>query len=232
MQLPEKKYYTFQDAAKKLNCTVEDIKHYVMNRVIVPSLFLDAGNYALNVFEETFDENNFYTGLGLSGFEDFEDITPKFENSRTRGFHYLILPKQQSAHDCTYEYASEKPRGHGEGDLCYTLQSIYDLDYLENFGVVMAIELERLLNPSILKNAVPDKLPKPQGDKPLGNRERDTLLSIIAALCKEAKLDYEKPAKTAGLIQSTAAGMGISIGETTIENHLKRIPNALATRTR
>ncbi len=69
-------------------------------------------------------------------------------------------------------------------------------------------------------------------DKPLGNRERDTLLSIIAALCKEAKLDYTKPAKTAGLIQSTAAGMGISIGETTIENHLKKISNALATRTR
>lgn len=68
--------------------------------------------------------------------------------------------------------------------------------------------------------------------KPLGTRERDTLLSVIAALCKEAKLDYTKPAKTAGLIQSTAAGMGISIGETTIENHLKKIPNALATRTR
>lgn len=67
-------------------------------------------------------------------------------------------------------------------------------------------------------------------DKPLGKRERDTLLSIIAALCKEAKLDYSKPAKTAGLIQSTAIGMGISIGETTIENHLKKIPNALATR--
>ena len=67
-------------------------------------------------------------------------------------------------------------------------------------------------------------------DKPLGNRERDTLLTIIAVLCKEAKLEYAKAAKTAGLIQSTAAGMGLSIGETTIEVHLKKIPNAIATR--
>ena len=67
-------------------------------------------------------------------------------------------------------------------------------------------------------------------DKPLTTRERDTLLTIIAALCKEAKLDYTKHSKTAGLIQSTAATMGLSIGETTIEGHLKKIPDALATR--
>lgn len=67
-------------------------------------------------------------------------------------------------------------------------------------------------------------------EKPLGNRERDTLLTIIAALCKDAKYDYTKHAKTAGLIQSTVTGMGAHIGETTIENHLKKIPDALGAR--
>lgn len=67
-------------------------------------------------------------------------------------------------------------------------------------------------------------------DKPLATRERDTLLTIIAALCKDAGHDYTKHAKTAGLIQSTAAKMGVSIGETTIEGHLKKIPDALGTR--
>ena len=65
---------------------------------------------------------------------------------------------------------------------------------------------------------------------PISTRERNTLLTIIAVLCKEAKIDYTKPAKAAGMIQSTAATMAVSIGETTIENHLKKIPNALATR--
>ena len=67
-------------------------------------------------------------------------------------------------------------------------------------------------------------------DKPVSTRERNTLLIIIAALCKDAGYDHTKHAKTAGLILSTAVKMGVSIGETTIEGHLKKIPDALATR--
>jgi len=65
---------------------------------------------------------------------------------------------------------------------------------------------------------------------PLDTRERNTLLIIIAALCKEATIDYNKPAKAAALIKSTADFMPVSIGETTIEGHLKKIPDALANR--
>ncbi len=67
-------------------------------------------------------------------------------------------------------------------------------------------------------------------EKPLTKRERDTLLTIIAILCEEAKCDYTKHAKAANVIQGKAASMGISIGETTIEGHLKKIPDALAPR--
>ena len=67
-------------------------------------------------------------------------------------------------------------------------------------------------------------------EKPLSTNERNTLLVIIAALCREAKIDYTKPAKAAGMILHTADGMGLKIGETTIERHLKKIPDALETR--
>lgn len=78
--------------------------------------------------------------------------------------------------------------------------------------------------------SAPKAQQKEGDDRPLASRERNTLLAIIAALCKEAKLDYTRHAKTAGLIQATAARMGVDIGETTIEGHLKKIPDALATR--
>lgn len=71
---------------------------------------------------------------------------------------------------------------------------------------------------------------KPVEEKPLATRERNTLLAIIAALCKEAKIDYTKPAKAAGQILHTTDSMGLQIGETTIERHLKKIPDALGTR--
>lgn len=77
-----------------------------------------------------------------------------------------------------------------------------------------------------------DKWSGSQPERPLNKRERDTLLSIIAVLCKAAGYDYSKAAKTAGMIQGMAAEMKIAIGETTIEGHLKKIPNALGTRTK
>lgn len=67
-------------------------------------------------------------------------------------------------------------------------------------------------------------------EKSLSTKELNTVLVIIAALCKDAGYDYTKASKTAGLIQSTAAKMGASIGETTIEGYLKKIPDALGTR--
>ncbi len=73
----------------------------------------------------------------------------------------------------------------------------------------------------------PDKV-----DRPLSSRERDSLLTTIAVLCKAAGFNAERHAKTANLIQDAAAKMGISIGETTIENQLKKIPDALGTRTK
>lgn len=78
--------------------------------------------------------------------------------------------------------------------------------------------------------AFQSKLNESVSGKPLLSRERDTLLVIIAALCKDAGYDYTKHAKTAGLIQSTATKMGLAIGESTIEGHLKKIPDALGTR--
>ncbi|QIL81464.1 hypothetical protein G7047_17255 [Diaphorobacter sp. HDW4A] len=69
-----------------------------------------------------------------------------------------------------------------------------------------------------------------QDEKPLQTKERNTLLCIIAALCKESKIPYSNASKAAGLIVSTAAQLGISLGETTVEGHLKKIPDALASR--
>lgn len=67
-------------------------------------------------------------------------------------------------------------------------------------------------------------------EKPVTTRELNTLLTIIALLCKEAKLDYTVSSKTADLIVSTAAGMGVAIGKTTIREYLKKIPDALGAR--
>ena len=70
----------------------------------------------------------------------------------------------------------------------------------------------------------------PKLESPLGTKERDSLLVIIGLLCNDLGYDTTKAAKTAAAIRSTAASMGISIGETTIEGHLKKVRDVMSGR--
>jgi hypothetical protein len=76
----------------------------------------------------------------------------------------------------------------------------------------------------------PDQFPReaiaaPQdklNDKPLGKRERDTLLRIIGVLAKQAKLDLTEPYKAGEVIAAMLDAAGINLGAQTIANHLIR----------
>jgi hypothetical protein len=69
--------------------------------------------------------------------------------------------------------------------------------------------------------------PEPAIERPLARRERSTLLVIIAALAKVARIDVSKASSAATSIESETALMGARVAARTIENHLKRIPEAL-----
>jgi hypothetical protein len=71
-----------------------------------------------------------------------------------------------------------------------------------------------------------DKAP----EKPIERRERTTLLVIIAALAKLAKIEVAKPSSAAAAIESQTTQLGARIAARTIENHLKRISEALESR--
>jgi len=66
----------------------------------------------------------------------------------------------------------------------------------------------------------------------LETRERNVLLTIIAVLCREQKLDYTKHAKSAGLISEMANRVGLKVSESAIENHLRRVPAAVESRSK
>lgn len=69
--------------------------------------------------------------------------------------------------------------------------------------------------------------PEPAMERPIGQRERDNLLVIIAALAKLAKMNVAKPSAAAAAIEGEAARTGIRVGLRTIEEKLKLIPDAL-----
>lgn len=225
IELPAKKYYTFPQLAERLQCSEQDLRHLVIEREITPSFHLECQNYADHQIESDEDLD----GRHLFPFPVFNwdsKADDPGEWTKLAGFHYLIFPSRTSANNCVFTYFSKTSYGHDVGEICYALDETLGIDFVLKHGVVMKDELARF-------EALHNKdVPQMQMEKPLATTERNTLLTIIAVLCKEAKLDHTKHAKTAGLIQSTATAMGVSIGETTIENHLKRIPNALAGKTR
>ena len=70
-------------------------------------------------------------------------------------------------------------------------------------------------------------------DRPLKERERATLLTIIAALAKTAEIDVSQPSKAGGQIEAlTTQAVGIRIPARTVENHPKAIPDALERRSK
>lgn len=63
-------------------------------------------------------------------------------------------------------------------------------------------------------------------------KERITLLIVIAALCKQLSLDISNPSIAAGFIENLTMRNGTHIAASTIEDYLKRIPEVLDKRSR
>ena len=146
---------------------------------------------------------------------------------------YLRKPLRISTFDCQFRLATfrrddPEPKNEyevtGEGMLWSWIPEVMTLNDVIESAAFLLEEVARFETHHTKQDQ--QKI----SEVPLQTKERNTLLTIIAVLCKDAGYDHTKHAKTAGLILSTAAKMGIEIGETTIEGHLKKIPDALATR--
>jgi len=84
---------------------------------------------------------------------------------------------------------------------------------------------------SVLRDLV-SRISKPARvtEKPVERRERNTLLVIVAALAQLARIDVSKASAASTAIESKTVQMGVRVAARTIENHLKRIPEALESR--
>jgi hypothetical protein len=134
----------------------------------------------------------------------------------------FVKNQQGLLFEIQYHYAPEKLTPFHDGYFSY-----------EHYHPAGALpeDSELVLRPKAIDNFLADfEKTSSNIEKPLLTRERNTLLTIIAALCKEANIDYLKPAKAAGDIKHQLDLMGLPVGETTIEEHLKKISDALASR--
>ena len=64
-------------------------------------------------------------------------------------------------------------------------------------------------------------------DDPLSTKERTTLLSIIGVLARELRFDLARPSKTASALVNAAQQAGVDLRQRTVEEVIKRVPDAL-----
>lgn len=200
---------TFSELMERWAWNENDVRDALINHGLVPSYYISGA-----VWQRPFDDAGERPRLGATSVYELLYLV-NFHLTGTLDGYFDLCARETDAiakHRDVFEV----------GGVSVEKGRISLADVLKN-GVVMRAELARFENAKPGLNGVND-------EKPLSKRERDTLLTIIALACKEGKLDYLKPSKTAGMLTGTAASLGISIGESTIEEHLKKIPDALVSR--
>lgn len=228
IKLPSRSYLTLQELAVRWECTENDLRDLIISGNLKPCYFINHVAQKVRFRREVDDGEAYWLPITTETYEDDEG-RQRAKLYDTSGAYYLLHPEVTSALNCKF-YLFSKDRDHVQGEdeqnICFMLSGVKEwelisLDMVFEKGMVLLSEVARF-EEQIVETQV--------NDDSLKTRERNTLLIIIAALCKEAKIDYKKPAKAAGFIQSTAEKMGLSIGESTIEGHLKKIVDALESR--
>ena len=224
--IPKRGYLTFAELRHRWQCTDNDLRYLVVNAELKPAIKAAHELMIASWEYSTMEDRCVPSGAKIDPQFDYEvTVRPNY-------WLYLQEPVQTGAMHCEFRLATRE-RNPQWPDVPWELEAEWSLFLLPKAISMEDIEKEAFFTmDEVLKYEAAhdqDAPPKPE-EAPLTTRERNTLLTIIAALCKEANIDHAKPAKAAGMIQSTAAKMGLSIGESTIEGHLKKIPDALATR--
>ncbi len=101
------------------------------------------------------------------------------------------------------------------------------------FPVGSLLVVRRPALDEFIRQHVPAQAPTSASlDKPLGQRERTTLLTIIAALAKEADVDVSKPVKSGHIISALAAAMSLEVAPNTVAGHMRTLRKSLFGETR
>ncbi|MGR5452277.1 hypothetical protein ACPV5V_00045 [Vibrio campbellii] len=96
-------------------------------------------------------------------------------------------------------------------------------DYFLNKLVIRKQELNRLIS------ALEDESIMQDQEKPLATRERNTLLILIGALCKQVGIDPSSPG-VAKSVETMTELVGAPVGEETVKNKLDQVAGALERR--
>lgn len=218
IKLPERNYLTFSEVMKRWDCSENDLIFAIINGDIKPSIRLGVESRVVTWVMNAMGDWHADDSVPEGGYR----LTHK-----PNAWIYLQDPEQTHPFDCVFKYVADSrnpTKDEDSPDYWFKLPTPMVMADIKSSAVFLLKEVAEYEQ----KHGADAESYKE--DKPLRTRERNTLLAIIAALCNETKCDYKKPAHAARKILRMTDRGGLSIGESTIESHLKKIPDALEAR--
>jgi hypothetical protein len=200
-----KKFYTFPELALRWSCEIEDIKQAVIDKVIIPSYFLNGDENLYDVYQLNFDVDGFE-------LEHLHEMSQK-----AFGYHYLVYPIQTDVSKCVFNFFNNRPEDVKEFDIVYRLKTPIELEQVLKYGVVMSEVVEKLES---------HKKKEPT-DKPLTTTERNSMLKMILGM---AIVRYKYDPKVlkndaTNKITNDLVSLGLEITDDTVRKYLKRATN-------
>lgn len=218
IKLPEKNWFTFSELIQRWQCTELDVVHLIIEGKLVPGYHF-SGDFGMFEMKTEGDGEDTHVYLdGVSGLTRRGEVDQVFEP--VHGLGYLMQPKRVAAAEGEFHFFSDS-RYCNIGDRCYQIPDSLSMSEVIKNGVVTAVEVAMFEEAHGKEN---------EGDKPLLKRERDTLLTIIAALVKNSGHDTLSTGKIAGFISGLTDELGAHVSKRAVEDHLKEIPGALEVR--
>lgn len=225
IRVPPRPYSTFSELLSKWGRNENSLRFAIISGALKPSMWLTGQLTGLAWQQDSLGRWTHHQPIDEMVMHQSGGAAPRLL--------YLQDPIQTGPFDCEFKLACDArdPEKSVPFDLWCMLDERVTLSDVVFKAIFTFKEIERY-EEKFRHESFDAKQQTSKPEKPLGRTERHTLLTIIAVLCEEAKLDYKTASKTSDLIEHSAAKMGISIGATSIRDHLKKIPDALATRTR
>ena len=218
IKLPEKNWFTFSELIQRWQCTELDVIHLLIEGKLVPSYHF-SGDFDTFEMKTEGDGDDTHVYLdGVSGLTKSGEVDQVFEP--VHGLRYLMQPTRVAATEGEFHFFSDS-RQCDVGELCYHIPEPLSVFEVIKNGVVTAVEVA-MFEEARGKGS--------QSDRPLLKRERDTLLTIIAALVKKSGHNTLTTGKIAGFISGLTDELGAHVSKRAVEDHLKEIPGALEVR--
>lgn len=223
----KRRFLSVAELLQRWQCSEVDLKNEVIEGMLRPSVFVrDPADFVTREGGTVFFPDDSYIKPGAIVDELFG---PEFLH---RGFVVLRHPIRDGTDTCSFYSFSNAADYENQGDPS-VIGMLEGGIPLETYWTQMVFDMPSVLKFEVDRTEGEGHNVGADFDRPVSTRERNTLLTIIAVLAKAAKVpldDYSRPGKAAGYIEGLTDDFGTHVSKRAIEEHLKKIPDALETR--